>query len=72
MAEMTQIEGFVDAAKAGKFLGLSAFHVRRLAQSGRIPAHNYGAGKKAYWRFKLSELNVPISSKAPPVSRNQD
>ena len=72
MSETTQLERFVDAQEVGKFLGLSAFHIRRLAESGKIPAHNYGAGKRAFWRFRLSEISVPISSKAPSVSRNQD
>jgi len=72
MAEVTQFESFVDVGEAGKFLGLSSSHVRRLVESGRIPGHNYGAGKRKFWRFKLSELAIPISSDPSSVPRNQE
>lgn len=72
MSEITQLEAFVDVGEAGKFLGLSASHVRRLVESGRIPGHNYGAGKRKFWRFKLSELSIPVLSDASSVLRNQE
>jgi excisionase family DNA binding protein len=72
MPEMTHIEAFVDVAEAGKFLGLSPSHVRRLVESGRIPGHNYGVGKRKFWRFRLSELSIPVLSEASSVPRNQE
>lgn len=72
MAEITQIESFVDVGEAGRFLCLSPSQIRRLVESGRIPGHNYGIGKRKFWRFKLSELAIPVSSEASSVPRNQD
>lgn len=72
MTEVAHFESFVDVAEAGRFLGLSASHVRRLVESGRIVGHNYGAGKRKFWRFKLSELTIPVSSDASSVPRNQE
>lgn len=72
MTEVTQFEAFVDVGEAGRFLGLSPSHVRRLVESGRIPGHNYGVGKRKFWRFKLSELAIPVSSEASSVPRNQE
>jgi hypothetical protein len=72
MADMTQFEAFVDVVEAGRFLGLSASQVRRLVESGRIRGHNYGAGKRNYWRFRLSELVIRVESEASSVPRNQD
>jgi excisionase family DNA binding protein len=72
MSETNQFEAFVDVVEAGRFLGLSASHVRRLVESGRIRGHNYGVGKRKFWRFRLSELAIPVSSDASSVPRNQE
>lgn len=72
MAEIAQFEAFVDVEEAGRFLGLSPSHVRRLVESGRIRGHNYGVGKRKFWRFRLSESSIPVLSEQSSVSRNQE
>jgi hypothetical protein len=58
--DYVQPEPFVDPETAGKFLGgFSGSYMRKLAASGAIKAHNYGVGKRKFWRFKLSELAAP-------------
>jgi excisionase family DNA binding protein len=54
---MAETERFVKSEVAGRYLGLSALTIRRMAHQGKIPAYGLpcGAGKFAY-RFKLSEL----------------
>ena len=72
MTEIQTFESFVDVDATGRFLGLSASHVRRLVECGRIRGYNYGAGKRKFWRFKLSELAIPVLSEASSVPRNQE
>ena len=47
MAEILQIEAFVDVGEAGKFLGLSASHVQRLVERPtRKPVAGEGWSRK--------------------------
>lgn len=74
-AEIPQIgiaEPYVDVDEAGKFLGLSSTHVRRLVEKGRIKGYDYGIGKRKFWRFRLSELGLRLSSETSSVPRNQE
>lgn len=65
-------EPFVDAEAAGKHLMLSASQVRKMAEDGLLRAYNAGCGKRHFWRFRLSELELPVSCPASPVPQNRD
>jgi Helix-turn-helix domain len=54
------LEGFVDAAKAAKFLALRPRRVLEMARDGKLPAHPLGSGRRKTWRFLLSELHNHI------------
>jgi Helix-turn-helix domain len=53
---MTEIEPFVGADEAGKFLQLHRRRVLQLARQGKLPAYPIGEGPRRVWRFRLSEL----------------
>jgi hypothetical protein len=50
------LEPFVDAAAAGRFLGLHPVTIQRMARNGTLPGHPVCRGKRVVWRFLLSEL----------------
>jgi hypothetical protein len=52
----SNIEPFVAADMAAKFLCLTRRRVLEMARAGEIPAHPIGRGKRKQWRFRLSEL----------------
>ena len=60
----TEPEPFVDAAEAGKFLGLRPRRVQELARQSVLPAYPLGDGKRRVWRFRLSELASTLLSRA--------
>lgn len=62
LASLMEIEPFVDAAKAAKFLNLRPRRVLELARSGSIPAYPLGDGRRRVWRFRLSELASALRS----------
>ncbi|WP_083808473.1 helix-turn-helix domain-containing protein [Granulicella tundricola] len=62
MAEIINPEPLVDAAEAARFLGVSVTHIRRLAAGGRIVGVDYGVGSRRFWRFRLSELALPVET----------
>ena len=72
MQAQTINEPYVDCEAAGKFLGMSAAHVRRLAEKGLVRAYNYGVGKRRFWRFRLSELELQVCLPSSSVSRGQE
>ena len=51
----SNLELFVDARTAGKFLSLHPATVQGLARQGDLPAHPVNGGARRQWRF-LSEL----------------
>ena|ERR1700758_128029 len=55
-AECWQFEPFVDADVAAEFLMVERKTILDWARAGAIPAHRYGRGKRAVWRFRISEL----------------
>src|SRR5581483_3000202 len=55
-AAQSDLELFVDARTAGKFLSLHPATVQRLARQGALPAHPVNGGARRQWRFLLSEL----------------
>jgi len=55
-AAESNLELFVDARTAGKFLSLHPATVQRLARQGALPAHPVNGGARKQWRFLLSEL----------------
>jgi excisionase family DNA binding protein len=57
----TAPEPFVDSDAAAKHLGVSDKTIRNLAAAGRIPGTNLGTGKRALWRFKISELDTHMA-----------
>jgi hypothetical protein len=58
--EITQVEPFVDALEAGRFLQLPRRRVLQLARQGRLPAYPLGDGPRKIWRFRLSELSAAM------------
>jgi len=50
------IEPFVDADVAAEFLSVERKTILDWARSDTIPAHRYGKGNRAVWRFRLSEI----------------
>jgi hypothetical protein len=49
-------EPFVDADVAVEFLMVERKTILDWARAGVIPAHRFGRGKRAVWRFRISEL----------------
>lgn len=49
-------EPFVDAEVASEFLMVKRKTILDWARAGSIPAHRYGRGNKAVWRFRISEI----------------
>jgi hypothetical protein len=58
------LEPFVDAIEAGRFLGLRPRRVLELARRGMLPAYPIGDGVRRVWRFLLSELAYAVRSGA--------
>jgi hypothetical protein len=58
------LEPFVDAIEAGRFLGLRPRRVLELARRGALPAYPLGGGARRVWRFRLSELASALGSRA--------
>jgi hypothetical protein len=58
------LEPFVDAIEAGRFLGLRPRRVLELARRGALPAYPLGDGARRVWRFRLSELASALGSRA--------
>ncbi len=61
------LEAFVDADDAARFLSLTRRRVLDLARAGRLPGHPIGDGPRRVWRFRLSELADAIVAKPPAV-----
>lgn len=51
-----ELERFVDALVAAKFLSITPRQLLELARKGSIPAYPLGEGKRRVWRFRLSAL----------------
>lgn len=51
-----QSERFVDANVAAEFLSVKRKTILDWARAGAIPAHPFGKGKRAVWRFRISEI----------------
>jgi hypothetical protein len=56
------LECFVDADEAGKFLSLTRRRILELARAGKLPGHPIGVGTRRVWRFRLSELATAIAT----------
>jgi excisionase family DNA binding protein len=61
----SNIEPFVAADMAAKFLCLTRRRILEMARAGEIPAHPIGRGKRRQWRFKLSELAEAFVADTP-------
>jgi hypothetical protein len=55
-----ELERFVDAAEASRFLSLKSRRIVELARAGYLPAYPLGTGRRRIWRFRLSELAEAI------------
>lgn len=51
-----QLEPFINADKAAKFLSMNRLRVTRLARCGRLPAYSFPRGRGNDWFFLKSEL----------------
>lgn len=71
MKQEISLESYVGPEEAAAFLRTNRLRIIRMARSGALPAHPLGAGKRRFWRFRLSELDkhmqVGINSAHPPV-----
>ncbi len=65
-----EIEPFVDAKRAAKFLSLTRRRVLEMARAGQVPAHPMGNGSRNIWRFRLSELAEALVKKPEPITRS--
>jgi len=61
----SNIEPFVTADVAAKFLCITRRRVLEMARSGMIPAHPIGQGKRKQWCFRLSELADAFVAESP-------
>ena len=61
----SNIEPFVAAEMATKFLCLTRRRVMEMARAKQIPAHPIGLGNRKQWRFRLSELADAFSVEKP-------
>ena len=61
-------EHFVSAEVVAEFLLITRRQVLDMARKGDIPAHPLGRGRRKTWRFKLSEVDLAISSGARKTS----
>jgi excisionase family DNA binding protein len=50
------VDPFADADLAAEFLSVKRKTILDWARAGVIPAHHYGRGNKAVWRFRISEI----------------
>jgi excisionase family DNA binding protein len=66
-AHASEVEGFIDADEAARFLSLKRRRVLDLARAGKLPAHPIGDGARRVWRFRLSELSSAIASRQNSV-----
>jgi excisionase family DNA binding protein len=62
-------ERYVDSVMAGSFLGLAPRTLNEMARRGVIPAYPFGEGQRKTWRFKLSDLDSWMKSRAQCTSR---
>jgi excisionase family DNA binding protein len=63
----TELESFVDADEASKFLALPRRRVLELTRAGKLPAYPIGDGARRVWRFRLSELSAAVVSRQNSV-----
>jgi hypothetical protein len=60
---MDELEKYVDAVEASRFLSIKPRRVVELARAGYLPAYPLGTGRRRIWRFRLSELAESITRK---------
>ena len=58
------LEAWVDAETVAQHLNFSPQQVRLMAREGRIPGVQQGNGKRAFWRFKLSQVDAAMEAAA--------
>lgn len=61
MTSQTQ-EPWVDASTIAEYVGFSVPTVRKMAERGTIPGHLSKNGKRAFWRFKLSQVDAAMNA----------
>jgi helix-turn-helix protein len=59
---LENLERFVDADEAGKFLCLTRRRILDLTRAGKLPGHPIGVGGRRVWRFRLSELATAMTA----------
>jgi hypothetical protein len=59
------LEPFVAADVAAKFLCITRRRVLEMARAGQLPAHPIAHGKRKQWRFRLSELATSLLAEKP-------
>lgn len=62
-------EYYVDAQRAGDFLGIDRRTVQRWARQSRIPAHPLNDGSHRDWRFLISELDAWLRARVNSLGR---
>lgn len=63
-SSFSNLEPFVNALEASKFVQLHPATVQRLAREGTLPGHPVGNGQRRRWRFRLSELQDWLSARS--------
>jgi hypothetical protein len=61
---MDELEKFVDAVEASRFLSIKPRRVVELARAGYLPAYPLGTGRRRIWRFRLSEVAAAVGKTA--------
>jgi len=66
----SQIEYFVDADEAARFLKINRRTVLRWAREGHVPAYPLDSrSERKDWRFRLSELNRWMAQQVDSICR---
>jgi hypothetical protein len=61
-------ERFVDTDKAAAHLAITRRALLDLVRQGHLPGHPLAQGRRRHvWRFRLSELDQAMASRAPVV-----
>jgi excisionase family DNA binding protein len=59
----SNLEPYVDASEAARFLKIHPKTLMRLARARAVPAYSFNDGARRHWRFLKSELDIWMRSR---------